>query len=114
MNMHICPGADWAQIGNLLPRRTARAIQYHFYAITDVTRTGAPLSPDMRRLLKAEKMRSRQAPLPDTSIDLLEYKKRGKLIRKGDTIVLSSMSKSNSRFENKTAVVKLIVQDSRF
>ena len=63
------------------------------------------------RLLKAEKLRSCQAPLPDTSIDLLKYQKKGKLIRKGQTIVLSSMSKSNSDLENKTAVVKLIVQE---
>jgi len=63
------------------------------------------------RLLKAEKLRSCQAPLPDTCIDLPEYKKRGKLIRKGDTIVLSKMSTSNSQFENKPAVVKLIVQE---
>ena len=63
------------------------------------------------RLLKAQKLRSCQAPLPDTCLDLPEYKKRGKLIRKGDTIVLSKMSTSNSQFENKLAVVKLIVQE---
>jgi len=39
----------------------------------------------------------------------LEYKNKGKVICKGDTIVLSNMSKSNRILENKSAVVQLIV-----
>jgi len=94
MNMHICPGNDWAQIGNFLPGRTANAINQHYH-----------------EMMKAEKLQSRRAPLPDTSIDLLEYKNWGKVICKGDTIVLSNMSNANSQLENKTAVVKLIVKE---
>jgi len=90
MNMHIYPGSDWAQIGKVLAGRTAHAIRHHYSAI---------------------KLRSRQASLPDTSVDLLEYKNGGKVICKGDTIVLSNMSKSNHQFENQPGVVKLIVRE---
>jgi len=86
MNMHICPGKDWARIGDLLHGRTASAIQVHY-----------------REMTQAEQLRS--------SVELLEYKNRGKVICKGDTIVLSNMSKSNSQLDNKTAVVKLIVKE---
>jgi len=111
MHILMCPGADWVQIGNLLPGRTVRAIKLHWYATTAATTTGAPLAPDMQRLLKAQKLRYRQDPLPDTSIDLPEYQKKDKIIRKGDTVVLSGMSKLNTEFNNKTCVVKLIVQE---
>jgi len=90
MNMHIYPGSDWAQIGKVLAGRTAHAIRHHYSAI---------------------KLRSRQASLPDTSVDLLEYKNGGKVICKGDTIVISNMRKSNYLFANKPAVVKHIVHE---
>jgi len=90
MNMHTYPGNDWAQIGKLLTGRTANAIARKYSAI---------------------KLRSHQAPLPDTSIELLEYKNRGKVICKGDTIVISNMRKSNYLFANKPAVVKHIVHE---
>ena len=104
MNMYICPGSDWAQIGNLLPGRTVVAMKRHYNRTKDVTMTCAPPSPDMRRLMNAEKLRSRQTHLPDARIDLTQYKIRDKVIRKDDTIVLSSMSGSNSQFENKTVL----------
>ena len=110
MHILMCPGADWVQIGNRLPGRTVCAISKHLYTIAG-TRTGAPLAPDMQRLLKAQKLQYRQDPLPDTSIDMPQYQKKDKIIRKGDTVVLSGMSKWNTEFNNKTCVVKLIVQE---
>ena len=84
--------------------------QRHKEKLARMTASVVTFENDLK-LQKSARLIACQAPLPLANIDLSGCQHPNKHIRKGDLVILSKMSLTNTYLEDKEGIVKLIVQE---